>query len=80
MVVSKEYAREVAAYLLSEGRVGELDSLMRDVQAKWANKGYVEVLARSAYPLTETVKRSDIAERVTTTLPCRHFRCGNERT
>jgi hypothetical protein len=28
---SKQYAREVAAYLLSEGRVGELDSLLRDV-------------------------------------------------
>lgn len=49
---SKEYAREIAAYLLSEGRVGEVDSLLRDVQADWAKKGYVEVLARTAHSLT----------------------------
>ena len=61
--VSKAYARELAAYLLSERRVGELDSLLRDVQADWARKGYVEVLARSAHPLTDAVKR-DIAARI----------------
>jgi F0F1-type ATP synthase delta subunit len=32
--------------------------LLRDVQADWATKGYVEVLARSAYPLTAGVKES----------------------
>jgi F0F1-type ATP synthase delta subunit len=59
---SKEYAREVAAYLLAEGRVGELDSLLRDVQAEWAAKGYVEVLARSAHPLTDGVKTDIMAQ------------------
>jgi F0F1-type ATP synthase delta subunit len=54
--VTKEYAREVAAYLLAEGRVGELDSLLRDVQADWAANGYVEVIARSAFPLSDVVK------------------------
>lgn len=54
--VTKEYARELAAYLLAERRVGELDSLLRDVQAAWADKGYVEVLARSAHALTAEVK------------------------
>ncbi|HSX05897.1 MAG TPA: F0F1 ATP synthase subunit delta [Candidatus Saccharimonadales bacterium] len=53
---SKEYAREIAAYLLSERRVGEVDSLLRDIQADWAENGYVEVLARSAHALTETEK------------------------
>lgn len=48
---SKKLGREVAAYLLAEGRVGELDSLLRDIQADWAKAGYVEVLAASAYPL-----------------------------
>lgn len=48
---SKKLSREVAAYLLAEGRVDELDSLLRDVQADWANAGYVEVLAASAHPL-----------------------------
>lgn len=57
------YAREIAAYLLNEGRIGELDSLLRDVQAGWASKGYVEVLAHSAHPLTEKVK-ADITERI----------------
>lgn len=66
--VSQDYAREVAAYLLSEHRVGELESLLRDVQADWATKGYVEVLARSAYPLTENVKR-DIEQRVRPLFP-----------
>lgn len=59
---SKEYAREVAAYLLAEGRVGELDSLLRDVQADWAEKGYVEVIARSAHPITEETKQQIAAQ------------------
>ncbi|MEJ0073706.1 MAG: F0F1 ATP synthase subunit delta [Candidatus Saccharibacteria bacterium] len=56
--VTKPYAREIAAYLLAEGRVGELDSLLRDVQADWAAKGYVEVLARSAHPLSAEVRKN----------------------
>jgi len=65
---SKAYAREVAAYLLAEGRVGELDSLLRDVQADWAANGYVEVIARSAHPLEAGVKK-DIAARVQALYP-----------
>jgi F0F1-type ATP synthase delta subunit len=49
---SPEYAKEIAAYLLSEGRVGEVDSLLRDIQEKWAAAGHVEVLARTAHSLT----------------------------
>lgn len=64
----RAYAKEVAAYLLAERRVGELDSLLRDVQADWVRKGHVEVLARSAHPLTDVVK-SDIAVRVGTLFP-----------
>lgn len=54
--VSKEYARELAAYLLAERRVGDLDSLLRDVQLVWAERGYVEVLAKTAHPLTAEAK------------------------
>lgn len=61
--VSKRFDREVAAYLLSEGRVNELDSLLRDVQADWAEVGHVEVAARSAYPLSTAVK-ADIRREV----------------
>lgn len=60
---SKRFSREIAAYLLSEGRVNELDSLLRDIQADWAEDGHVEVIARSAYPLTATTK-ADIRREV----------------
>ena len=61
--VSKRFDREIAAYLLSEGRVNELDSLLRDVQADWAEAGHVEVTARSAFPLSAAV-RADIKREV----------------
>jgi F0F1-type ATP synthase delta subunit len=54
--VDKKLAQEVAAYLLSEGRVQELNSVLRDVQTDWAKAGYVEVLAASAYALSSEVK------------------------
>ena len=65
---SKEYARQIAAMLLVEGRVGELDSILRDIQADWALHGYVEVLARSAHPLSQATK-DEIADRVRTLYP-----------
>jgi F0F1-type ATP synthase delta subunit len=61
--VSKRFDKEIAAYLLSEGWVNELDSLLRDVQANWAEAGHVEVVARSAYPLSAMVK-ADIRREV----------------
>jgi F0F1-type ATP synthase delta subunit len=60
---SAKLAKEVAAYLLSENRVGELDSVLRDVQADWAKAGYVEVLASSAHPLSADV-RANITKQV----------------
>jgi F0F1-type ATP synthase delta subunit len=59
----KRLSQEVAAYLLSERRVGDLDSLLRDVQADWAEAGFVEVLAASAHPLSAAVK-VDIEKRI----------------
>jgi F0F1-type ATP synthase delta subunit len=61
-------ATEIAAYLLDENRVGELDSLLRDVQQYRADAGTVEVLARSAHPLTDSVK-SDIEAQVRSVYP-----------
>jgi F0F1-type ATP synthase delta subunit len=52
---SKEYAQEIAAYLLAENRVGDLDSILRDVQGDWAKAGFIEVLAHSAFPLTQSI-------------------------
>lgn len=60
---TKPYVNEIAAYLLSENRVGELDSVLRDVQADWAVAGYVEVIASSAHPLTTTIK-ADITKQI----------------
>lgn len=54
--VSKRYSQAIAAYLLADRRVNELDSVLRDVQADWAAAGHVEVLASSAYPLGAAVK------------------------
>lgn len=56
--VTKKLAQEIAAYLLKERRVSELDSILRDVQADWAEAGYVEVLATSAHELTPEIRRS----------------------
>ena len=55
----KQLSDEVAAYLLSERRTGELDSLIRDVMQYRADHGVVEVVAATAHPLT-AVGRSDI--------------------
>lgn len=60
---SKKFSQEVAAYLLSEQRTSELESIMRDVQADWAEAGFVEVIASSAHPLTQSIK-TDISKRV----------------
>ena len=60
---TKKLDLEIAAYLLSERRVSELDSLIRDIQADWAEAGTVEVLASSAHHLPAQVK-ADIKKRV----------------
>lgn len=51
---SKTLVQEVAAYLLVENHVGELDSLMRDVMNYRAEKGVVEASVISAHELSET--------------------------
>ena len=65
---SSELAKEIAAYLLSENRIGELDSILRDVQADWAEAGYVEVLASSAHPISADI-RANITNQVTSLYP-----------
>lgn len=51
------FAQEVAAYLVAERRVNELDSLLRDIMQYRADHGIVEVLAISAHPLTEAIRK-----------------------
>ena len=49
----KSVAIEVAAYLLEEGRVAELEPLMRDIIAYRADHGMVEADVESAHQLDE---------------------------
>lgn len=66
--VSRQFSEEVAAYLLSERRTGELDSLLRDIQADWAENGHVEVVATSARLLSAAIK-ADITKQVKALYP-----------
>jgi F0F1-type ATP synthase delta subunit len=52
----KQLSAEVAAYLLTERRTGELDSLIRDIMQYRADHGIVEVVAVTAHPLTPAVQ------------------------
>lgn len=49
---AKKFAGEVASYLLSENRTGELDSLARDLVSYRVQNGVVEITAVSAHKLT----------------------------
>ena len=61
-------AKEIAAYLLDTGQTGQLDSLVRDIMQVRADNGIVEVVVRSATPLTAQVK-TDITEAVRRLFP-----------
>jgi F0F1-type ATP synthase delta subunit len=63
-----DLAREVAAYLLIEGRSDELDSLLRDVMLARAERGIIDVKVVSKYDLTEQV-REDIRAQVRSLYP-----------
>ena len=60
--MTKAEVQSIAAYLLEEGRTGELSSLMREVQSAWADVGYVEVVAVSAHELSPQIIRDIEAE------------------
>jgi F0F1-type ATP synthase delta subunit len=45
-----------------------LDSILRDVQADWAEAGYVEVVASSAFPLTAEL-RAEIQRQISQLYP-----------
>ena len=62
-VNAQKFSEEIAAYLLSEGRTNELDSLVRDIMQYRADHGIVEVVAVSAHRLSATV-RKDVEARV----------------
>ena len=55
--IDKSLANDVAKILLRSNKTNSLDSLMRDVARDWANQGYIDVIARSAFPLSIEVKK-----------------------
>jgi len=61
-------SKEIAAYLLAEGRYSELPSLMRDVMELRAGQGLVEVTATSAFVLDSKVK-TDLVQLVKAAKP-----------
>lgn len=60
---TKKFVGEVASYLLSENRTGELDSLARDLINYRAQNGIVEVTTVSAHQLSPAVLK-DIKQQV----------------
>ena len=58
-IPARQLAQEIAAYLLVNRRVSQLESVLRDVMQYRADQGIVEVLASAAHPLTDAV-RADI--------------------
>ncbi len=59
----KKLSRAIAAYLIENHRVNDLNSILRDIQQEWADHGIVEVNATSAHPLNAAVK-ADIKQEV----------------
>lgn len=64
----KRFSREIAAFLVEQGDVYDLESVMRDVMSDWAEAGYVEVDAASAHELTSKVE-SEIKREVKAIFP-----------
>lgn len=64
----RQFAQEIAAYLIENHRVQELDSIMRDIVKYRAEHGIVEVVAASAHPLTDAI-RQDIETQVKRVYP-----------
>lgn len=52
----------LAAYLLDEGRTGEVESLVRDVRDIWARRGTVDAVVYSVRPLSTSARHAVEAE------------------
>jgi F0F1-type ATP synthase delta subunit len=65
---SKQVAKTIAAFLIDQAKVSELASLLRDIQEDWAQDGYVNLVATSAFPLSAAVKQ-DITNQVHSIYP-----------
>lgn len=56
---TKQLAQRIAAYLIDEGRLGEIDSLVRELESTVNRQtGQLEVHATTARELTDNVRRA----------------------
>lgn len=55
---SKTLCRDIASYLVSEGRTADLEPILRDVMILRAEQGIVEVTAVSAHALTPEIRKA----------------------
>lgn len=51
----KQFSKEIAAYLLTENRTNEIDSLLRDMKLLRLKDGIIEVDVFSSFPLNQTL-------------------------
>lgn len=69
-----ELARNVAAYLITETRTRELDSLIRDImQLRFEDEGVLELDIISAHPVTDEIKSI-----ITSKLPAKQYVVNEE--
>lgn len=54
---SRTLAKEIAAFLMEENRVHDLESLMRDVMAYRQAQGVIEAEVASAHPIDDSIMR-----------------------
>lgn len=54
---SEDVARQLAAYLLTSGRVREVDLVVRDIEAELYAHGIILATVTTARPLSEAVRR-----------------------
>ncbi|HUY52997.1 MAG TPA: F0F1 ATP synthase subunit delta [Candidatus Dormibacteraeota bacterium] len=55
--IDKTLPTDIARILLKTKKTHSLNSLMRDVERNWAELGYIDVIAKSAFPLSDLVKK-----------------------
>ena len=56
---TQQLAKKIAAYLISEGRAGEIELLARDLERlQHENSGLLEIRVESAHELNDAVRRT----------------------
>ena len=60
--ITHNLTSEIAAYLLNDNRISDLDSILRDIRQYWADHGMVEVIAISAFDISTKIHNDIKAE------------------